>query len=71
MPPRARVILLDGSTEAYKSYVNSHNEEGTVALCYTDDTKDFPFPPGTGERARSRGAGGRLFDTLREADPHE
>ena len=67
--PRARVILLDGSTEAYKSYVNSHNEEGTVALCYTDDTKGLSVPALVLGKERDRAAQARrLFDALREAD---
>lgn len=37
--PKARVIILKGSTDEYINYVNSHNENGVGALCYSGDEK--------------------------------
>ena len=35
--PRANVVLLKGSDEAYLNYVNAHAEEGVCALCCDED----------------------------------
>lgn len=67
--PKANVIILDGSYEQYKNYVNSHNEPGTMALCYNGDEIELTVPSicyggenDCGEQARE------LFDALREFD---
>ena len=67
--PKANVIILDGSYESYKNYVNSHKEEGIVALCYNGEEKELKVPAvcyggedDCSEQARE------LFDALRELD---
>lgn len=67
--PNANVIIVDGSYESYKKYVNSHKEAGVIALCYNGDQKELTVPAvcyggenDCGEQARE------LFDALRELD---
>ncbi len=67
--PKANVIILKGSFEAYKSYVNSHNMEGTAALCYDGENDQLSVPAvcygkedDYFEQARE------LFDALRKLD---
>ncbi len=67
--PKANVIIVDGSYESYKKYVNSHKEAGVIALCYNGDQKELTVPAvcygsenDCGEQARE------LFDALRELD---
>lgn len=67
--PRARVVILDGAFEAYKDYVNSHNEEGTVALCFSGEEKALCVPALTlGGETDGVQQAHRLFDALRETD---
>jgi L-threonylcarbamoyladenylate synthase len=67
--PKANVIILDGSFDAYKNYVNNHNIEGTAALCYNGENLQLSVPAvcyggenDSGEQARE------LFDALRKLD---
>jgi L-threonylcarbamoyladenylate synthase len=67
--PKANVIILSGSFEAYKNYVNNHNIEGTAALCYNGENLQLSVPAvcyggenDYGEQARE------LFDALRRLD---
>lgn len=67
--PRARVIILDGPFEAYKNYVNSHNEEGTAALCFTGEETALSVPAlPLGAESDGAEQAHRLFDALRETD---
>lgn len=67
--PKANVIILDGSFEAYKTYVNEHSAPGTAALCYNGEDAGLAVPAvcyggerDCGEQARE------LFDALRKLD---
>lgn len=67
--PKANVIILDGSYNSYKNYVNSHSEPGVVALCYNGDEKELTVESvcygsenDCSEQARE------IFNALRELD---
>ncbi|NLJ31977.1 MAG: threonylcarbamoyl-AMP synthase [Clostridiales bacterium] len=67
--PKANVIILDGSFEAYKTYVNSHAAPDVAALCYNGENTGLAVPAvcyggerDCGEQARE------LFDALRKLD---
>ena len=66
--PKASVILLDGTREAYLSYVNSHTE-GAGALCYAGDEEALRVPTvcyGSEENPAEQAQ--ELFDALRRLD---
>ena len=67
--PKANVIILDGGFEAYKSYVNRHNTEGTAALCYDGEEAELSVPAVCygGEDDDSQKAR-ELFEALRRLD---
>lgn len=67
--PKANVIILDGSFEAYKTYVNCHAAPDVAALCYNGENTGLAVPAvcyggerDCGEQARE------LFDALRKLD---
>ncbi|MBW7573419.1 L-threonylcarbamoyladenylate synthase [Caproiciproducens faecalis] len=67
--PKANVIIIDGSFDAYKNYVNSHGGDHTAALCYSGEAAELAVPTvcyggedDYGEQARE------LFDALRRLD---
>ena len=67
--PKANVIILDGSEQAYVRYVNSHAEPGVVALCYSGEEKMLRVPAvcyggETDYPVQAR----ELFDSLRHLD---
>ncbi len=67
--PKANVVILEGSFNAYKSYVNRHNTQGTAALCYNGEEKELTVPTVCygGEDDYSEQAR-ELFDALRKLD---
>ena len=67
--PKANVIIIDGRFDAYRNYVNSHDGDGTAALCYSGEDAELTVPTvcyggeyDYGEQARE------LFDALRRLD---
>ncbi len=67
--PKANVIILDGSYDAYKSYVNRHNTQGTAALCYNGEDEELTVPSVCyGDRRDSGEQARELFDALRRLD---
>lgn len=67
--PKANVIILEGSFEAYKNYVNRHNTEGTAALCYDGENRDLKVPTICYGGEQDNDAQAReLFDALRRLD---
>ena len=67
--PRANVILLKGSADAYISFVNSHGENGAAALCYDEDINKLSLPYiSIGGAEDYCTQANRLFSSLREAD---
>lgn len=67
--PKAKVVLLEGSDEAFISYVNARKEEGTAALCYDEDTEllEVPCIP-IGHADDYEMQSHKLFAALRNAD---
>lgn len=67
--PSARVILLKGTFENYKSYIENNRTEKTVALCFDGEenelsVKSLPY----GRENDSLSQAQRIFARLREAD---
>lgn len=67
--PKANVIILEGSFEQYRDYVNSHQEPGAAALCYTGEEQELLVPAVSYGRESDQAQQAReLFDALRELD---
>ncbi len=67
--PKANVIILEGSFEAYKTYVNRHTTEGTVALCYDGEGAQLNVPAVCyGGKSDGAQLARELFDALRKLD---
>ena len=67
--PSARVILLKGTFENYKKYIEAHRSEKTVALCFDGEEKELSVPclP-YGAENDSLSQAHLIFSRLREAD---
>lgn len=67
--PSARVILLKGTLENYKKYIEAHRSEKTVALCFDGEEKELSVPclP-YGAENDSLSQAHLIFSRLREAD---
>lgn len=66
--PRANVILLEGSREAFLRYVNSHRQNAG-ALCYAGDEAELQVPAVCcGGEGDSASQAHELFDALRRLD---
>ena len=67
--PRANVVLLKGSDEAYLNYVNAHAEEGVCALCCDEDLLSLSVKTvSLGRRGDYLTHARHLFDCLRKID---
>jgi len=70
--PKARVILVKGSADAFTSFVNSQKGEGVAAMCFDGEEKGLSVPFVTyGKRADSAEQAHRVFDALRRLDEIE
>ncbi|MCI6639837.1 MAG: threonylcarbamoyl-AMP synthase [Pygmaiobacter massiliensis] len=67
--PKANVILLKGSQQAYREYVCQHAEVGVFAMCYDEEVSSLPVPCVVcGSRQDEAAQARRLFAALRECD---
>ncbi len=67
--PKARVIMLDGSFDAFKKYVENNTDEGTFALVFDGEEKDLSVPcVSFGHKGNESEQAAILFDALRELD---
>ncbi len=67
--PKARVIILKGSTEEYINYVNRHSLQGVGALCYKEDCAELNVPCVVlGEKDDYSAQAHNLFSDLRRLD---
>ncbi|MEG1206149.1 MAG: L-threonylcarbamoyladenylate synthase [Angelakisella sp.] len=67
--PKAEVILLKGSAEAFAAYVNSHAADGCCAVCFAEEQPLLSVPAiccGAAEDYAEQAR--RLFDLLRGLD---
>lgn len=67
--PSARVVLLKGTFENYKKYIEEHKSEKTVALCFDGEENELSVPclP-YGAENDSLSQAHLIFSRLREAD---
>lgn len=67
--PNAKVVILNGETDAYIEYVNARAEQGVCALCYNEDVKRLKVPcVSYGSISDFSQQAQHLFDALRELD---
>lgn len=67
--PAARVVLVRGTPEAYRHYVNSHAGKGVMALCFDGEESGLAVPFLTyGRRDDSMAQAQKLFEMLRQLD---
>lgn len=67
--PKARVVLVNGSTSAYVDYVNAHAAAGVVALCFDGEENGLQVPCMTyGKREDHAAQAHRVFEALRLLD---
>lgn len=67
--PRARVVLLRGTADAFVRYVNRHAAPGVLALCFDGEQDALAVPFVTyGRRDDHSTQARRVFDALRQAD---
>lgn len=67
--PNARVVILNGSSEAYARFLAEHGGEGVYALCFEEDVSKLTVPAVVwGSRTDDGSQAHRLFAALRELD---
>lgn len=67
--PKAKVIMLDGSIEKFRDYVNRNAADGTFALVFEGEERGFTVPTlGFGKKDDGSSEAAVLFDVLRELD---
>lgn len=67
--PKADVILIKASDDAFVEYVNAHNSDGTAALCYDEDVDRLIVPTvpiGNSDDYKTQAH--KLFTALRNVD---
>ena len=67
--PKAKVVLLQGTAEAYTRYINRHAAPGVLALCFDGEQTALQVPFLTyGRRDDHAAQARRVFEALRQAD---
>ena len=67
--PEARVVLVRGSAEAYRNYVNANACDGVMALCFDGEERGLTVPYLTyGHRDDAVTQAKRVFEALRLLD---
>ena len=67
--PKAEVIMLEGTSEQFVSYVNRHADENIAALCFDEEADRLQVPViCCGNEADMETQAQRLFDALRRVD---
>ncbi len=67
--PKANVILLKGTEEAFLRFVNARNDGTSAVLCYEEDKPELRLPYlSVGKAEDYETQANRLFSSLREAD---
>ncbi len=66
--PKTKIILVESGREEYINYVNSQNNEGVYALCFSEDVKGLEVPTVCYGHSDGSGQAEGLFAALRELD---
>ena len=67
--PKANVMLVKGSQQAFSEFVNGQTGEGTAAMCFDGEENALKVPFVTyGPRGDSYSQAHRVFDALRRLD---
>lgn len=67
--PEASVILVKGSFDNYRRYINENKKEGTVALCFEGEERKLGIPAVTyGKKDDPASQAKHIFDALRAVD---
>lgn len=67
--PKAKVIIVKGSLDAYQQYVNAHAQQGVMALCFEGEAVNLSCPCVTYGRADAPETQAQhLFSALRRLD---
>ncbi|MDD3692656.1 MAG: L-threonylcarbamoyladenylate synthase [Oscillospiraceae bacterium] len=67
--PKAHVVLVKGSPQAFTRFVNSRSGEGVVAMCFDKEQYGLEVPYVTyGARGDAAGQARQLFSVLRRLD---
>ena len=67
--PKAKVVLVKGSPEAFAAFVNSKKADGVFALCFSGEESALAVPTLTyGKREDASAQAQQLFYCLRRAD---
>ncbi len=70
--PEARVVLVRGSAEAYRRYVNANAGDGVMALCFDGEEQGLTVPYLTyGRREDTASQAQRVFEALRVLDERQ
>lgn len=67
--PEAKVLLIKGSFENYKKYIEKNKTEKSVALCFEGEEKVLSVTSVTfGEKSNASSQAKHIFDALRKVD---
>lgn len=66
--PKAKVILLRGSEQAFCEYIKANSDDKTAVLCYEEEKNSFKNNIVLGKKDDDASHAHRLFTCLREAD---
>ena len=67
--PDAKVVIVKGSFDAYKNYIEDSAEEGDVALCFEEEVNDLKIKCITyGRKDDPSSQAKNIFDALRKVD---
>jgi len=67
--PNAEVIIINSNLEKFITYIDSHKDDGTYALCFDGEEKLLPIPSiSYGKEDDEISQAHNLFSALREID---
>lgn len=67
--PLAKVTLIKGSFESFKTFVNENKDEGTYCLCFEGEEKEISVPSVVyGKKDDPASQAKHIFDSLRQLD---
>ena len=67
--PKAKVVMLNGEFDAFKTYVSAHKADGVFALVYDGEEQELDVPTVSfGHKGNGAEQAAVLFDALRELD---